>query len=158
MALIHRPALSRRSGSARFDFAAAIAAVLVVAGCGTTRMTFVDSPAPPVELSVYISGHGVSLSPRRLGAGQVNVLVTNQTARPLILDIGRRGRQVASSRPIAAGANNQFRVDLRPGRYALDVALVHATDAQLALGTGIAPAALLIGRPRPNGNNALLQP
>ena len=158
MALIRSSGPGRRPGSAPFRFAATIAGALVVAGCGTTRMTFVDAPAPPVELSVYISSHGVSVSPRRLGAGQVNVLVSNEASRIVFLKIIRQGRLVASSRPIAAGANAQFRAELRPGRYALGVTPVHATDAQLALGTGIAPAALLIGRPRPNGNNALLQP
>lgn len=121
-------------------------------------MTFVNAPAPPVELSVSISGHRVSVSPRRLGAGEVIVLVSNQARRAVFLQLVGRGRRLAGSVLIPAGGNNQFRVDLRPGLYALGTTPVHVTDAELAQGTGIASASLLIGRPRPNGNNVILQP
>jgi len=158
VALISYPCGNRRRGHAPVPLAAAIVAALLVVGCGTTRMAAVNSPAPPVELNVYINSQRVSVSPPRLGAGQITVLVSNEAPRPVFLKIVRRGRILAASRPIPAGANNQFRVDLSSGRYALATTRVHVTDAQLTLGTGIAPAVLRIGAPRPNGNNALLQP
>lgn len=162
MALTNRSGLGRRRGHVPVPLAAAIIlAGLVVAGCGTTRMAAVNSPAPTVELNVYINSQRVSVSPSRIGAGQITVLVSNEASRAVSLQIvrrGRRGRFLAASRPIPAGANNQFRVDLSSGRYALATTRVRATDAQLTLGTGIAPAVLRIGAPRPNGNSALLQP
>jgi hypothetical protein len=160
VALISCPGLRRRPGPVPVPLAAAVVAVVavVVAGCGTTRMAAVNSPAPPVELNVYINSQRVSVSPPRLGAGQITVLVSNQARRAVFLKIVGGGRLLAASRPIPAGANSQFRVDLSSGRYALATTRVHATDAQLTLGMGISPAVLRIGAPRPNGNNALLQP
>lgn len=142
----------------RLAFIALLIAALAVSGCGTTRLAAVDSPPTPVDLSVSITNDIVSVSPVVLGAGPVRLLISNTTSRALLVDVERRGVTVATAGPVAAGTAGQASVDLRSGIYTLATTRVHATEAQLAIGTGIRPARLLVGRPRPSSNDALLEP
>lgn len=130
------------------------AAAVAVAGCGDDQ-TYANHPRPPAPILVTasISDEGVAVSPRRFGAGPVNVVVTNQTgaAQRVALEsvdgVGRGPgiRQVTS--PINPRDSARLAADVHPGRYRLHVP-----------GTGIPSARLLVGPRRPSSQDELLLP
>jgi hypothetical protein len=124
---------------------AAFAAV-AVAGCGSAG-TFANKPRPatPVNLTVYINDHRVSVSPSRVGAGPVQFIVTNEARTNVSLNI-RSGANHGTTGPINPGATDQLTVNMNTGR------------ATVSTGNSIRPATLQIGPPRPSASNALLQP
>ncbi|WP_249009882.1 hypothetical protein [Conexibacter sp. DBS9H8] len=128
---------------------AALLAAATIAACGAARH-FADIPRPPlpVDLSVYIDGTHVSVSPDRIGAGPVILFVTNQAARTRALSLtAPGGEQLATSGGIDAGQAAQVTADpTRAGVYTLRA------------GPGIPATELTVGRLRPNADNALLQP
>lgn len=128
---------------------AALTAAATIAACGGTRH-FADIPRPPlpVDLSVYIGGTHVSVSPDRIGAGPVILFVTNQAGRTRALSLNAPGgKQLATSGGIDAGQAAQVTADP-----------THAGVYTLRAGPGIPATTLTVGRPRPNADNALLQP
>jgi hypothetical protein len=127
----------------------AVLAVLLLAGCGSAQLDAAGPrhQAPMVAVSVYIGDAGLLVSPQRLGAGLVQLNVTNQTARTealVLTGVGSR-RALARTGPINPGSTAQLTVQLDRGSYA------------------IAPergrrALLRVGAPRGGGDSALLQP
>jgi hypothetical protein len=112
-------------------------------------------------VSVYINSRAVSLSPRRIGAGPLTLLIANEAATRLSLTVtgrGPRGLALARSGPIEPGSNTTLAVDLKPGGYVLATAASGAIEAQLDNGDSIAPVGLLVGAPRASGDSALLSP
>jgi hypothetical protein len=135
-----------------------------LAGCGSSAH-FANHPSPPtpVNLTVYISDQRVSVSPSSVGAGPVVLIVTNQasTARSLtVLPAGASAAQpIADTGPINPQATAQLTVNLNtPGAYTFGTGATGSTEAAAALPTGVRPAVLRVGRARPSGSNALLQP
>ena len=105
----------------------------------------------------------VSLSPSSVGAGPVVLIVTNQatTAQSLtVLPAGASAAQpIADTGPINPQATTQVTVNLNtPGAYTVATAPNGSTEAAAAVPTGVHPALLRVGRPRPSGSNELLQP
>jgi hypothetical protein len=122
---------------------------LVAGGCGGGGGVAGASPAPPINLTVYINDSGVSLSPDSVGAGSVVFIVTNQAGSAKSLSLlpagAPAGQPVASTTPISPQGTAQMKVDLStPGDYSLT--------------TGVQAAALHIGPSRPGGSDDLLQP
>src|SRR5438270_13334970 len=76
-------------------FAASAAAV---SGCGSSS-TFANKPRPatPVNLTVYINNSRVSVSPGRVGAGPVVLIVTNQASNSETLKILPAGAAATQS-------------------------------------------------------------
>jgi hypothetical protein len=127
---------------------AAAAVAATVAGCGAGGHFVAATPAAsPVDLDVFISNSRVQLSPARLGAGPVLLLVTNQSSRSETLTVNpARGSPVASTGPINPDSTAQVQVNLTtPGDYALSAERT-------------TPARLRIGPARPGGSGALLRP
>jgi hypothetical protein len=126
------------------------ATALALAGCGTgSPQHFADKPRPavPVDLTVYVDNQHVSVSPARVGAGPVILYVTNQASHTQNVAITTaRGRSVASSGRINAGATAQITANLKRGSYRVRAA-AHTAAARLR-----------ITHPRPNADNVLLQP
>ncbi len=140
-----------------------LAAVLALAGCGSsTKFANKPRPAVPVDLTVYINNDRVSISPAKVGAGEVIFIVTNQADKAESLTVhpaGDSSRQLASTGPIQPQATAQVTVDLRnQGEYTVATAPSGQSQAELATATKIQPAALHIGPPRANSSNVLLQP
>ena len=128
---------------------AAAAVALALAGCGGgTHFANAPRPPAPIDLSVYIANGRISVSPSHAGAGPVTLYVTNQASGAQNLQIrDAHGSSLASTGSINTGQTAQISTDLRtPGTY------------EIAVGAQIPPARLHIGRPRPNSDNALLQP
>lgn len=136
----------------------------VVAGCGSGAH-FANHPAPPVpvNLTVYINEQSVSISPSAVGAGPVVLIITNQarTAESItVMAAGTSASQpIADTGPINPQATAQLSVNLRqPGAYTVGISPNASTEAAAALPSGVKPAVLRVGQPRPSGSNVLLQP
>jgi len=134
---------------------AALSSTLVAAGCGGgTRYANRPRPAVPVNLSASISDRGVAVSPRRVGAGPVTVIVTNQSATAQELTI-------ETDQPATSGATGLTRttgsIDPR-GTASLEL---DAPTGQLLVhvkNSAIRPARVVVGEPRPNSGDQLLLP
>lgn len=132
----------------------------LLSGCGKTS-TFADRPRPavPVDLTVYINDSRVSLSPGRVGAGQVTLIVTNQASSSQSLQVSDSGGDLATTGPINPMGTAEVSLDLsRPGSYTVSAGAGGQTDASLSGPAQIQPATLQVGRPRPSATNQLLTP
>ena len=121
-------------------------AAVALAGCGSAG-TFANKPRPatPVNLTVYINDHRVSVSPASVGAGPVQFIVTNEARTNVSLKI-QSGANQGSTGPINPGATDQLTVNMNTGK------------AIVSTGSSIRAATLHIGPPRASASNALLQP
>jgi len=133
----------------------AIALVLGAAGCGSSgSYENASRPPAPIAVSVALLGGRVQVSPARVGAGPVVLLIANQTGRIRDLTLtgadGRGGACVAddvSSGPINPQGTARLQVPLVEGACRVGVA-----DGRLA------PARLTVGSERPSAQQDLLQP
>ena len=86
-----------------FGFALLATAASVVAGCGSGS-DFKNEPRPPapIQLSGVITDKGVTVSPNKVGAGPVILLISNQTqqARTITLDGGGSRDTVGPINPL----------------------------------------------------------
>jgi hypothetical protein len=135
-----------------------------IAGCGSSTH-FANQPSPPVpiNLTVYINDQRVSVSPGSVGAGPVVLIVTNQSSKAQSLTVlpagTSAGQPLADTGPINPQATAQVTVNLNtPGSYSVGTTPDASTEAAASLPTGIRPALVHVGRPRPSGSNTLLQP
>jgi hypothetical protein len=128
----------------------AIAAV-VMAGCGGED--FKNEPRAPIReaLTGVIQPDAVTVSPSKLGAGPVEITISNQTdAKHSITLEGKsiveRGGQVEP------GGTATIQKTLRPGTYEVKAGSTKAVRRE------IRPAVLRIGKERKNSNNDVLLP
>jgi hypothetical protein len=130
-----------------------LGAGLIGVGCGGGS-DFKDKPRPaaPVQLNGVITSSKVSVSPSRIGAGPVVILVSNQTDRSHTLTLD--GPNIAPVRvgPINPLDTGEIQQTLQPGQYT-----VKAGSAQ-AVTQEIAPAHLVIGKARPSSNDQVELP
>lgn len=133
---------------------------VAVGACGSTggQTAALNRPPSPVNLSVYVSGSRVSVSPASVGAGPVVFVVTNQASRAVALAISRGARTLASTAPINPQGTTQVMVDMKPGTYTVAPGTQGENDAQRSEPQGIAAATVHVGRHRPSSSNQLLQP
>jgi hypothetical protein len=137
---------------------AAATATAALAGCGGGKQ-FANNPRPPapVDLTVYINDHYVTVSPSKVGAGPIIFIVTNQASQSESLQVqsagASAGAPLANTGPISPQATATVKVDLQPGDYTVGTASSGAN-----YNGGIAPAQLHLGKSRPNADNLLLQP
>lgn len=143
----------------RFNRARALIAVAVLSGtllaaCGEED-DYANEPRPPspIVVSAAVTDSQVAISPRRFGAGPVNLIVTNQTERSQEItletdEIGGSGPGIQQrTGPINPGDTASLKANLEQGTYRV------ATDSQ-----NIKAAALNVGEARPSAQNELLQP
>jgi hypothetical protein len=137
---------------------------MVLAGCGSGN-TFANLPRPPtpIDLTVYINNQRVLVSPNSIGAGPVIFIVTNQSAKTQTVSIqhGTGGSSLAATGPITPQATTEVTVNFTKadqGDFTVTTNPAGVTDASRAIPSGIHPAALHIGHPRPSADNVLLQP
>lgn len=147
----------------RLTFGILAAAALSVSACGSSGGTFANRPRPaaPVNLTVYINNARVSVSPASVGAGPVVFIVTNAASQTESLTIQSPGgsQDIATTGPINPQATAEVTVDFRhPGSYSVAASKTGSTQAAQLTSSVIHPAAVHIGKARPNGSNQLLQP
>jgi hypothetical protein len=134
---------------------AAAMAGLAIAGCGGSDKSYANRPRPPAPINVVasISNEGITVSPKRFGAGPITVLVTNQTgaAQRLTLEsvdrIGEGPGIAQDTSPINPRDTARLSADVPPGRYRLHV----DTD-------DIQGAGLIVGPRRPTSQDQLAMP
>lgn len=140
---------SRRRRQAAQTALGAMAAALALAACGGGGTHFADIPRPPVpvDLSVYVDNQHVSVSPAKVGAGPVILIVTNQASGGRNVKIQNiEGTSVGTPTTINSGQTAQITATLKTGSY------------EVAAGASTPPAKLTVGTSRANADNVLLQP
>jgi hypothetical protein len=135
--------------------ALALAGTAGVAACGGGGpRTNIPRPPAPVTLTGAIHPRFVQVSPARVGAGQITLVVSNQTRRAQTVTMetddapgsGRVGRTASTPR-IPPRATGRLTIKARRGDY-----MVHVGDRTVAV------AHVTVGRRRPSAQNDLLLP
>jgi hypothetical protein len=145
---------TRKTRGFRGGAAAALATgvtVVLVTGCGTPD--FKNEPRPPVpkELTGVITDKQVTISPNKVGAGPIQITVSNQTkdAHTLTLEGESVRERVGPINPLDTAT---IQKTLRTGSYEV------RAGSSVAVAHEIKPATLVIGKPRKDSNNQLLTP
>jgi hypothetical protein len=136
----------------------ALATLLVLvplaAGCGSgADYANADRPPAPISISIALTGDRVAVSPDRVGAGPVLLLIANESgrSRDVTLTAADGGRSCvaedASSGPINAQDAARMSLPLVEGTCEVGVA-----DGALT------PARLIVGPERESAQQDLLQP
>ncbi len=124
---------------------------LLATGCGSDEDDYANDPRPPspIVLTASIGKGEVSVSPRRFGAGPVNLVITNQTSAPQEITFAGSGGNAFRQQtgPINPGDTATLKADVPRGRLTVRV----QSDA-------IDPARLNVGAERRSAQNELLQP
>ena len=128
----------------------ALAAALIT-GCGDDD--FKNEARAPVRLALtgVIKDDKVTVSPAKVGAGPVEITISNQTdsVRTILLE----GESIREQQgPVAPGDTATIQSTLEPGSYEV------RAGSEKAVRKEIQPALLEIGKERKNSNNELLLP
>ncbi len=139
------------------------ATALLATACGSSGSPAASRPTPPtpIVVSAFVTGQRVSLSPDRIGAGQVLLTVTNQARSAEALTISRSGRPgtLARTAPINPQGATQISVVLARGRYTVALAAgARRSEAQRSRATGAVSTTLRVGRTRSGGGDNVLTP
>ena len=126
-------------------------AAAIVAGCGEDD--FKNEARAPVRVALtgVIQDDEVTVSPAKVGAGPIEITISNQTdaAHSITLEgdsiVEREG-------PVAPGDTATIQKTLEPGSYQVKAGSTKAVVKE------IRPAILRIGKERANSNNDLLLP
>ena len=131
-----------------------IALATTIAGCGGGK-DYANDPRPPipVNISAAISDQQVTVSPKKVGAGPVVIIIANETrgahrvtVETDVLGAAEGGIKQQTS-PINPDGTATLKLDLRKGTYKVSV-----DDGD------ISAARLKIGEPRESSQDELLQP
>lgn len=135
-------------GAAMFLLAVAVGAAT---GCG--GKDFANRPRPPttVDLSGVIQNNKVTISPAKVGAGAVEITISNQTkaAHTITLEGESIRERVGPVNPLDTAT---IQKTLQPGSYTVSAGSTKAVARE------IKPARLTIGKARSNSSNDVLQP
>jgi hypothetical protein len=120
-------------------------------GCGFGASSYAnrDRPPSPVMLSAAIDHSQVRVTPGKVGAGPVQVVVANLTgdAQRLTFETAGRGNGIRTTATVGPKDTVEMQVNPRPGSYQLSVR-----------GHAIRAASLKVGPQRASAQNALLEP
>jgi hypothetical protein len=126
-------------------------AAAIVTGCGDED--FKNEARAPVReaLTGVIQNDKVTVSPSRLGAGPVEITISNQTDSEHSVTL--EGESIVERQgPVAPGDTVTIQKTLTRGSYEVKA------GSEKAVPREIRPAVLKIGKERPNSNNDLLLP
>jgi len=126
-------------------------AVVLLAGCGGED--FKNEARAPIRVALtgVIQDDAVTVSPSKVGAGPVEITISNQTdaAHSITLE----GDSITEREgPVAPGDTTTIQKTLAPGSYQVKAGSTKAVVKE------IRPAVLRIGKERQNSNNDLLLP
>jgi hypothetical protein len=128
----------------------ALAAALV-AGCGGED--FKNEARAPIRLALtgVIQDDKVTVSPAKVGAGPVEITISNQTDSVRMITL--EGESIRERQgPVQPGDTTTIQKTLEPGNYEV------RAGSEKAVREEIQPAVLTIGKKRKNSNNDLLLP
>ena len=124
----------------------------IFAGCGGEE-DFANDPRPaaPVQLTGVITDKGVTVSPDRVGAGPIVLLISNQTdeARTVTLDGAGTTDTVGPVNPQDVAKLQQT---VETGDYTVKAGAAKAVAKELE------PATLRVGKPRKSSSDQVLLP
>ena len=126
-------------------------AAAVVAGCGEDD--FKNEARAPVReaLTGVIQDDSVTVSPSKIGAGPVEITISNQTKADHTVTL--EGESIVERQgPVAPGDTLTIQKTLTQGSYEVKA------GSEKAVPREIRPAVLRIGKERKNSNNDLLLP
>src|SRR3954466_6707411 len=139
---------SGRTRAAMLVFASAA----LVAGCGGSDK-FKNDPRPPapIQLTGVVTDKEVTISPKRVGAGPVILLVSNQTdkSHSITLEGGGTTDTVGPVNPLDTAT---LQSTLKPGTYTVKAGSRQAAKKEIEPGT------LTVGQARSSSSNQLLLP
>lgn len=126
-------------------------AALLLAGCGAEDFENNPRPPVPVGLTGVIHEDKVTVSPSKVGAGEVTITVSNQTAGPKTITLEGESitQQVGPVEPLATARITRT---LDPGSYEV------RAGSEKAVPKEITPATLNIGKERESSSGDLLLP
>ncbi len=138
----------------------ATASVVMLVGCGSDS-SHKNEPRPPraVVIAAAITAQGVEVSPTTIGAGPINVIVTNRSAASQVATIEVNDVASSAARPQTAGLR-QSTGPINPQDTA-QLSVVVQKDTTYTLKTDddkIAPGRLNVGAERPSAQNDLPLP
>jgi hypothetical protein len=126
--------------------------LLVMSGCGDDD-DFANDPRPPspVQLSGVITNSDVSVEPRKIGAGPIILIVSNQTeqSHTVTLEGPSGSEEVGPINPLDTG---RIQHNLEQGSYQIKAGSDKAVDEE------IQPAVLSVGPKRESSSNSVLLP
>ena len=131
---------------------AGVLGVLVFAGCGEDD-DFANEPRPPspIQLTGVITESGVSVQPRKIGAGPIVLIVSNQTAKSHTVTLdGPSGSEEVG--PINPADTGRIQHNLEQGSYEVKAGSDEAQERE------IPPATLTVGPKRPSSSDEVLLP
>jgi hypothetical protein len=101
-------------------------------------------------VTVFISSHGVALSPTRVGAGPLQIYIANESGRTVSLRVlAPGGSTLLDSGPIDPQTTSQVTIEARDrGSYTLTTGAF----------SRISPTTLRVGGQRPSADGVLLVP
>jgi hypothetical protein len=123
----------------------------LVAGCGEDD--FKNEARAPVRVALtgVIQDDKVTVSPAKVGAGPVEITISNQTES--VRTITLEGESITEQQgPVQPGDTTTIQKTLEPGSYEV------RAGSEKAVRKEIQPAVLEIGKERRNSNNELLLP
>jgi hypothetical protein len=128
-------------------------AVALSAATGCGGKDFANRPRPPVtvDLSGVIQNNKVTISPAKVGAGAVEITISNQThaAHTITLEGESIRERVGPVNPLDTAT---IQKTLQPGSYTVKA------GSTAAVAREIKPARLTISKERSNSSNDVLQP
>jgi hypothetical protein len=140
-----------KSGRSR-DVLLLLAGAVLVTGCGGGSH-FKNKPRPPVpvQLTGVVTDRSVQVSPNRVGAGPVIIIVSNQTnaAHTITLEGNGTTDTVGPLNPMGTGKLQQT---LSPGTYTVKA------GSQQATSQAIAPGRVTVTKERQGSSSTLLLP
>ena len=140
-----------KSGRTR-DVVVVLAGALLVAGCGGGKHFKNDArPAAPIQLTGVVRDSQVDISPKRVGAGPVILIVSNQTDAARIITLEGEGTTDTVG-PIQPLDTAKLQQTLKPGTYTVKAGSKAATRKEIAPGT------VTVGPERSSSSNELLLP
>ncbi len=122
-----------------------------MAGCGEDD--FKNEARAPVRLALtgVIQADKVTVSPAKIGAGPVEITISNQTDS--VRTVTLEGESITERQgPVQPGDTTTIQRTLEPGSYEV------RAGSKTAVRKEIQPAVLTIGKERANSNNDLLLP
>jgi hypothetical protein len=126
-------------------------AAAIVAGCGEDD--FKNEARAPIReaLTGVIQNDKVTVSPSKIGAGPVEITISNQTKADHTVTL--EGESIVERQgPVAPGDTLTIQKTLEQGSYEVKA------GSEKAVPKEIRPAVLRIGKERQNSNNDLLLP
>jgi hypothetical protein len=125
-------------------------------GCGSAGGDYAnaDRPPAPISVDVALTGDRVAISPTRVGAGPVVLLIANESGRTrdVTLTTPRGGGRSCVADDASSGPINP------QGAARISLPLVEGTCAVGVADGGLARARLTVGPERASAQQDLLQP